>query len=203
MNPNSQHCQPTTENDSALDRRSFLKLAGSAASALSLVPWNAIAGPFVREDFEKLVPVDKRLSPEWLRSLTERGERTVYRGAELRLIGMPIGGFCAGQVYLGGDGKLWHWDVFNRRITTGAEHYAKPLKPTSPFDTGFALRVTAEGRVHERAFDMTQWDRVTFNGEYPIGRVEYSDAEIPVTVALEAFSPFIPLKPMTLHSRPP
>jgi uncharacterized protein (DUF608 family) len=152
-----------------------------------------MAGPFVREDFEKLVPANKRLTSEWLRSLTERGEPTVYRGAELRLIGMPIGGICAGQVYLGGDGKLWHWDVFNRRITTGAEHYAKPLKPACPFDTGFALRVTAEGVVHERALDLSQWDHVTFRGQYPVGRVEYSDPQQPVAVTLEAFSPFIPL----------
>ena len=53
---------------------------------------------------------------------------------------MPVGGICAGQLYLGGDGKLWHWDIFNRHVGTGAEHYANPLKPPSPLDQGFALR---------------------------------------------------------------
>ena len=84
-----------------------------------------------------------------MKSLFARGERTVYRGADLEKIGMPIGGICAGQLYLGGDGKLWHWDIFNRRTGTGAEHYAKPMKPSSPLEQGFALRITRAGTSRE------------------------------------------------------
>ena len=128
-----------------------------------------------------------------MKSLTDRGQRTVYRGADLEKIGMPIGGLCAGQLYLGGDGKLWHWDIFNQRIATGAEHYAKPLKPSSPVDQGFAVRFTAGGQVTERVLDKTHWSNISFIGEYPIGYVEYRDPNAPLSVRLEAFSPFIPL----------
>src|ERR1019366_9228070 len=132
-------CRPSAST--GFVRRDFLKLVGAGA-ALAFQPWPfAMAGPFTRADFDKLVPADKKLTPEWVKSLTTRGQREVYRGADLAKIGMPIGGICAGQLYLGGDGKLWHWDLFNTRIGTGAEHYAKLLEPTSPLEQGFALRI--------------------------------------------------------------
>ena len=174
-------------------RRDFLKALGVGAAATALRPWQAMAGPFTRADFERLVPRDKKLRPEWVKSLFERGERTVYQGDDLERIGMPIGGMCAGQVYLGGDGRLWHWDIFNRHIGTGAEHYAKPMPFAAPFAQGFALRVTSGDGSRIRRLDRTHWRDVSFIGEYPIGYVGYRDPESPVAVDLEAFSPFIPL----------
>lgn len=173
-------------------RRDFLKLVGVGALGAA-AGWPAMAGPFTRADFERLVPADKKLHPDWVRSLTARGERTVYRGAELEYIGMPIGGICAGQLYLGGDGRLWHWDIFNQPIATDAAHYAHPLPAASPVDQGFALRLTVDGHTTERRLDRTHWRDIAFTGEYPIGFVAYRDPDCPVTVDLEAFSPFIPL----------
>lgn len=177
-----------------LSRRSFLKWAGlGTASVLAFQPWrSAMAGPFTRSDFTKLIPEDKKLSPEWIRSLTARGERTVYRGSELEFIGMPVGGLCSGQLYLGGDGKLWHWDIFNRKVSTGADHYAKPPKQSSPLDQGFGLRIKGT-HLQKRPMDDTHWKDVSFTGEYPIGFVHYSDPDCPIEVSLEAFSPFLPL----------
>lgn len=180
-------CQP------GWPRRDFLKAVGVGAAAAAVSPWQAMAGPFTRADFEKLVPRDKRLRPEWVRSLFARGERAVYGGKDLDQIGMPIGGICAGQVYLSGDGRLLHWDIFNQHIGTGAEHYAKPMAMTLPFQQGFALRVTAGAQSRVYQLDREAWLDVSFSGEYPIGRVEYRDPGVPVGVDLEAFSPFIPL----------
>ncbi len=50
-----------------------------------------MAGPFEAADFEKLVPADKKLSPDWVKSLFARGTKAVYRSAELEKIGMPVG----------------------------------------------------------------------------------------------------------------
>jgi uncharacterized protein (DUF608 family) len=137
----------------------------------------------------QLVPADKRLDPAWVKSLTERGEPQVDRGAELAYIGLPIGGLFSGQLYLGGDGRLWHWDIFNEDYFTGwAGHYA-PVRPDYKLDEGFALR------IGDRTIplDSTGFSDVSFRGEYPIGTVTYRDAAVPVQVKLEAFSPFIPL----------
>jgi hypothetical protein len=174
-------------------RREFLKVITTAAGAVALQPWYAIAGPFSRADFEKLVPADKKLKPEWVQSLTARGRRTVYRGTDLEKIGMPIAGICAGQLYLGGDGRLWHWDIFNQRISTGAEHYAKPMSAASPVEQGFSLRITQNGHTEDRPLTRAHWSDTTFIGEYPIAYVEYRDPSSAVSISLEAFSPFIPL----------
>lgn len=177
----------------ALPRRDFLKLSGLAATGLLLAKFPVMAGPFTRADFEKLVPADKKLHADWVKSLFARGTRTTYRWPDSQFIGMPVGGICAGQLYLGGDGRLWHWDIFNQEARTGAEHYANPLKPTAPLDQGFKLSIIVGGKQQVRPLDHSGWKDVTFNGEYPIGFVEYRDPESPLAVSLEAFSPFIPL----------
>ena len=173
----------------SVDRRTFVKAAGGGALTLLASRLPAMAGPFEAADFGKLVPPDKKLSADWVKSLYARGTPTVYRGEELRYIGMPVGGICAGQLYLGGDGTLWHWDIFNQPIGTGAGHYAHPMEPASSVEQGFVLKIG--DRIH--ALDRTGFADVRFRGEYPIGIVEYRDPALPAEVILEAYSPFIPL----------
>ena len=121
-------------------------------------------------------------------------------------IGMPVGGLFAGTVYLGGDGRLWLWDIFNRdqegiqprtvsyrgeRLgpMSGA-NYVEPARAESPFEQGFAIRVGPDWH----RLDRTGFDRIAFDGRYPIGRVSYRAEGGPVRVELEASSPFIPLE---------
>jgi uncharacterized protein (DUF608 family) len=179
--------------NSALSRREFVTLLAAAAVGVSQMSGNATAGPFDTADFDKLVPADKKLSPEWLKSLFERGTPRIHRGAELRYIGMPIGGIAAGQLYLGGDGRLWHWDIFNQNLHTGDANYAHPVDPKSPVQQGFSLRFLGGETQPFRPLDAGGFPDVTFTGQYPIGTVEYRNAKCPLAVTLEAFSPFIPL----------
>lgn len=186
-----------------VNRRDFL-VAGAAATGALLTgvrPPGAIAGPFhFAVDDEFPIPADKKFDPAWLRSLYEHGEPTMYSSTrgELGKIGMPVGGICTGQLYLGGDGKLWLWDIFNLpapnewRDSSGP-HYANPAKPSSPIEQGFAIRIESGGRTQTRRLDAAGFRDVTFRGQYPIGLVDYRDADCPVQVSLEAFSPFIPL----------
>jgi len=169
--------------DTSLDRRGFIKLGAAGALTLLASRMPALAGPFRREDFSRLVPADKKLDPQWVKSLFDRGTPEVWSGEQLKYIGMPVGGICAGQLYLGGTGKLWHWDIFNRTTNSGASgpHYRDPLLPASPVDQGFALN----GKP------LDQFAHISFRGEYPFGIVTYREKD--VEVVLEAFSPFIPL----------
>ena len=171
------------------ERRDFLKSSATTVLGLAFARLPVMAGPFTRADFDHLVPADKKLSPAWVKSLFERGTPQVWRGSELKFIGMPVGGIGAGQLYLGGNGRLWHWDIFNQNIATGASHYAKPLTPDLPLTQTFSLKLGE----HVVPLDDAGFSEVTFRGEYPVGIVNYADANVPLAVTLEAFSPFIPL----------
>jgi len=147
----------------------------------------------------QLIPEDKNLSPQWLESLYQRGEPEVYNGDNLKHIGMPVSGICTGQVYLSGDGQLWHWDVFKTMAGTDelidprGHHYKSPITVKSPIDQGFSLNIHSNGSSTARRLDASGFSNVSFEGRYPIGYVNFSDDNCPVEVNLQAYSPFIPL----------
>jgi non-lysosomal glucosylceramidase len=187
---------PGPEGDGGPTRRDAIKAVGVALAA-AVVPASrravadAVGPTTAPTDLAHLIPIDKRLDPEWVASLTARGKPTVHRGDQLAYIGMPVGGLCAGQVYLGGDGTLWHWDIFNQLHVTKDAHYAHPLRPVpTSVEQGFALHLNGRDPV---PLNRAGFPDVTFCGQYPIGTVTYARADVPVTVTLEAFSPFVPL----------
>jgi non-lysosomal glucosylceramidase len=137
-----------------------------------------------------VIPTIKRAPP---RSLFERGQRQTYSGKDLDTIGMPVGGIATGQLYLRGDGTLGIWQIFNRHVFSGygRDNY-RTYRPDSPVDSGFAVVVESNGRTSAKSLNQ-DFGKVGFAGEYPIGIVRYEDDGFPVTVEMEAFSPFIPL----------
>jgi non-lysosomal glucosylceramidase len=167
-----------------------------AASALIPSTRPAMAGPFTADDFASLVPPDKKLSKQWMESLFARGEPMQATGEDLRYIGMPISGICTGQVYLGGDGKLWYWNLDNARdpsANSRGTRYLEPSLESSPFEQGFAIKVTKDGREQVLTLDADGFDDITFTNRYPMAEVAYRTAGSPVSVDLEALTPFIPL----------
>jgi uncharacterized protein (DUF608 family) len=177
-----------------LSRRDFLAAGAGALALPVLAGCDAPAGAAEKIGTHH-IPADKHLSKKWLDSLFARGKTKVYRGDELTCIGMPIGGICAGQMYLRGDGTLAAWGIFNQQQATdyGAAAY-RTYTPPAPVRQGFALWVKAGGEPIYRTLDRAGFSGVEFIGEYPLGTVHYpGDASLPVDVTLEAFSPFIPL----------
>jgi uncharacterized protein (DUF608 family) len=145
-------------------------------------------------EVQHFVPVEKNLSAPWIASLYDRGNRRIYQGKELEKIGMPICGIATGQLYLCGDGTLAHWEIFNHHKFSGygaTNYLQQSLK--KPVDQGFAVLTKRGNDVTVKRLNSRDFADVQFIGEYPIGWVTYRDKNLPVSVEMEAFSPYIPL----------
>ncbi|MEI8197251.1 MAG: hypothetical protein WCI73_15240, partial [Phycisphaerae bacterium] len=92
-----------------MDRRDFVRLVG--VGALVTLGANVALRAEATGDtgFDVNLPTDKKLKPEWVKALFERGTPEVYHGEELKTIRMPIGGICTGHLDLTGDGALTNW----------------------------------------------------------------------------------------------
>jgi non-lysosomal glucosylceramidase len=196
----SADCMCRIQHTKGIARRDFIKMLGISAATISTAgSWQVFAGPFDNE-YLKIIPTNKKLDPTWVRSLFERGQKQTYSNEELKYIGMPVGGIGAGHVYLGGDGRLWLWEIFNKSYArgflgkgAGGETFLHPFEQIHPFAQGFQLRLQVDGKEQTRSLDSEGFANVRFDGRYPIGIVNYRDPACPVEVRLEAFSPFIPL----------
>lgn len=140
------------------------------------------------------IPADKGLSRGWVQSLYARGTKEVFAGNELNTIGMPVGGFGTGQLYLCGDGTLACWELFNRHEFRGTGDISYRARiPDRAVDQGFAVVIQSGGQPVARALNRVGFANVTFNGQYPVGTITYREDGFPIEATMQAFSPFIPL----------
>lgn len=137
----------------------------------------------------------------------------VYSGANLRAVAMPLGGIGTGTVALCGDGSLRQWQLNNTvnhiayvphsffavyakadhgapvaRVLQSAELHEEPFEPIACAND---YHIPDECRALLRSLPGVE--ATEFQGEYPVARVTYRDAALPVEIALEANSPFCPL----------
>ena len=128
----------------------------------------------------------------------------VYRGRHRAMIGFPLGGVAAGSINMGGRGQLEEWWIFNRPDKGRSPQYAFPAIRVETAGRKAVAKVL-EARImppysvgpsdlgSDNVPGLPRLESCTFTGEYPMARIDFEDAELPVRVALEAFTPFIPL----------
>ncbi len=176
-----------------MDRRLFMRLIGAGSLAALGFELPVMAGPFDNPNFDVNIPADKKLHPDWVKALFERGTPEVFHGEQLTSIRLPIGGICSGHVYLDGNGNMVDWMVY-------------PIPLPKSIAQGFALRTVVDGKTDVRRLNHQGFPDMTFRGEYPIAELDYADATVPVQTSVEVFSPFIPLRaddsglPATIYS---
>lgn len=209
-------------------RRDFIRQTGILSAGFLASRMPVIAGPFSPGELGNgNIPADKKLDPEWIKSLYERGVATTYFKSkdELKYIGMPVGGIACGTVYLGGDGRLWLWDIFNKNqegiepkevemevsgnkkiLPRDGSAYVAPAKDIRPFEQGFAFLIEYDGNKIIKRQEAADWDDIAFEATYPIAIVRYIDKQLPVEINVNIFSPFIALDennsglPATIYS---
>ena len=184
-------CEPSNDAQQP-GRRQFIQASSLTAAMALASPTSVMAGPFDAAKLAHIIPADKKLSKAWIEGLYARGEPLTATGGDLKFIGMPISGIATGQVYLSGDGRLWYWNLTankDKKNNPKGPRYMDPDEAKSPAGQGFALQV--DGKIH--SLDAQGFDDVTFTNQYPMGRVNYADAAVPVKVQLDAYTPFIPI----------
>jgi len=202
---------------SNIKRRSFLKQTTILSAGFLASRMPVIAGPFAAGELNGLqIPLDKKLDPDWIKSLYKRGTVTTYLKSknELQYIGMPVGGINCGTMYLRGDGRLWLWDIFNKnqegiepkQVPWGSEAesgkkissrdgsaYVAPAKDIYPLEQGFAVKIDYNGKSIIKKLEADDWDEIAFEATYPMATIRYIDKDVPVEILLQAYSPFIAL----------
>lgn len=205
-----------------IDRRDFLRKAGLLTGSFAALQFPVWGKSIFALDYPlHNIPEDKKIDPSWARSLYQRGEATAYykQKNEFRYIGMPVGGLHAGTVYVGGDGRLWLWQIYNETFEGAQEGidpkivnwndgttvrkirardgsaYVEPAIANNRriLEQGFAVKVVLNGKTFIKELSEEHWEDISFKPAYPIADIQYRSKDFPVTVNLKVYSPFIPL----------
>ncbi|MEO5592719.1 MAG: GH116 family glycosyl-hydrolase [Chitinophagaceae bacterium] len=196
-----------------MKRRQFIKQTSLLSTVLLAANIPLPAHIYINDEDSVLL---KKIDPAWVKSLYNRGSVTTYLKSrnELQYIGMPVGGINCGMLYAGGDGRLWLWDIFNE-THEGVETktikwsedgkdlrdvhsrdgacYVEPAKNIRPLDQGFAIKIETGGKSIIKKLEEQYWDEISFEATYPVATVHYRDAQLPLEIKLEMYSPFIAL----------
>jgi non-lysosomal glucosylceramidase len=174
------------------DRRDFLKSVALAGASTPVVK---------PETLSTAESNNKSDSPQ--HSTDAISYPRVFTGAALQMISFPLGGIGAGSIGLGGRGQLRDWEIFNRADIGNSPPYAFPsiwIKRPGASPTAHVLEARIEppyqgqdGLGSQNVPGLSRLEGATFTGEFPLARVTYHDGRLPISIALEAGTPFIPL----------
>ena len=181
-----------------INRRKFLKGVSTATLAGALGKAEGAAG---------------RESAEAREMSASASDYYVRRGDRLRAVAMPLGGIGTGSIALAGDGGLRQWQVVHNvnhlahvphsffavwAKAEGEKGTARLLQSSAWYDqSGFRAPPTSNDHVVPEASRtlLEQFPgvkEIEFTGRYPVAEINYLDPTLPVSVALEAYSPFVP-----------
>ena len=181
-------------DEGKIARRAFLKGAAGAlgaAAQLDGLPYFAHAEN--RAEADRDAPERDNFYPR------------IFRGPALKMISFPLGGVAAGSIGLGGRGQMRDWEIFNRPNKGFSPSYAFPAiwvqsGNSEPIAHVLEARMLPpyegqDGLGSSNVPGLSRLEGAVFTGEYPLAHIDFQDSSLPVSVSLDAFSPFIPHEP--------
>ncbi|HEY4205185.1 MAG TPA: GH116 family glycosyl-hydrolase, partial [Puia sp.] len=135
--------------------------------------------------------------------IATRKYNSTYTGEYLNRPAFPVGGLGAGMFCLEGSGAISHMSVRNKpeiflepslfaAITVkGFKNGAKVLEGPVPAWKFFGQRGTGNGAAGT-TFGLPRFAKASFAAKFPFGTVKLQDEDLPLTVQITGWSPFIP-----------
>ncbi|MBP2832883.1 hypothetical protein J8281_11870 [Aquimarina sp. U1-2] len=134
--------------------------------------------------------------------------------------GVALGGLGTGSIELRKDGNFYNWAIFNNYPSGSGSILDLPVKPFSNDQNAFLfflVRYKEEGKQPKikllqltNGIDqgglqdespiyyfpwLTAIEKIEYSARFPFVTMKFTDSEMPFTVSLKAFSPFVPHNP--------
>ncbi len=180
------------------DRRKFLKQLGIGGVSASALP---VAFIDKQEPAPHHVPLPSKQKNK--QQNQDRVYNGPYTGEYLKRLAFPIGGMGAGMFCLEGTGAISHMSVRNKPeifhepemfaaiSVKGSDKGAKVLEGPVPDYKKFGQPGTGNGAAGS-IFGLPRFQRAEFTARFPFGQLLLEDEDLPLTVELQGWSPFIP-----------
>ncbi|MDX2432297.1 MAG: GH116 family glycosyl hydrolase [Bacteroides sp.] len=127
----------------------------------------------------------------------------IYSGEQLERLAFPMGGIGAGMICLEGKGSISHVsvrnkpDVYNEPFmfaalaVKGLENGTKVLEGPVPRHKIFGSPNSGNGNSN-KSYGFPRFEEASFSAHFPFGKVSLKDADIPMEVDIQGWSPFVP-----------
>src|SRR5579862_295667 len=177
-------------------RRSFLKNIGIGSTAAAFFPVGLV---------QANAKGNISASPEENKSaiIPKRKYNGNYTHQYLNRVAFPMGGFGAGMICLEGTGALSHVsvknipDIYNEPgmfaaiVVKGIRNGAKVLEGPVPDWKKFG-RLNSGLGSEGATIGLPRFQNASFLARFPFGVIDISDRDLPLTVRITGWSPFIP-----------
>jgi len=180
------------------NRRSFLKSLALGSAGAVVSPSALLAGEDAKNETEQAEKSAGRV--------TDAGNRkfnSAYRDEYLSRVAFPIGGMGAGMFCLEGSGAISHMSIANRPeifhepamfaaiAVKDVKNGSKVLEGPVPGWKFFGQPGTGNGAAGT-TYGLPRFREAEFETKFPFGIIRLKDNDLPITVKITGWSPFIP-----------